>query len=278
MSGLLFWLGCGGAVRSGDTATVDAGSGGTGGTGGSVGAGGSSGTAGSAGTAGTGGLPALCQLPPDPGPCEAAIRAYWHNPGTGVCEAFVYGGCQGNANRFETLSACQAACHGGTPDYDACTRPTDCSLASVACCGGCEPVTAEALVALNRNHLADYNTFKGCDGLSCGACADVSPMDRTSQYFVATCASGQCTVVDIRETDLVACKDYTECTLRVGAECCERCSSDSVVALSTNAKLGDLVCGSDAPSCPPCVPTIPPGFAASCNTGKCTVTAGVPTP
>ena len=66
-----------------------------------------------------GGLPARCTLPSETGTCDAYFPMYFHNPLTGVCEPFVYGGCGGNDNRFETREACQAACRGGTPDMDA---------------------------------------------------------------------------------------------------------------------------------------------------------------
>ena len=257
-------------VRSSDIDTADAGSG----AGGSNGVGGLA-AAGAAGTTGTGGssvLPDLCKLPQVSGPCEAAIRAYWHNPATGVCEPFIYGGCQGNANRFDTLAACQAACVGASPGLDTCTQPADCTLASPGCCGSCDPVDSQAFVVINRTHLDDYSKAKSCN-VSCGACAVVPPIERTSQYFIATCTSGRCAVLDIRESPLVSCVDNTECTLRAGAECCERCSSDTVVAISTTAKLNELVCGTDGASCPPCVAMIPPGFQAQCDTGKCKVVA-----
>lgn len=53
-----------------------------------------------------------CKLDKDPGPCEAAIRKYFYNKNTGDCERFTYGGCQGNANRFDSLSECRKACAG----------------------------------------------------------------------------------------------------------------------------------------------------------------------
>ena len=183
-SGLLLLLSCGGSVRSSDTETVDAGSG----AGGSNGVGGSA-VGGAAGTTGTGGstvLPDLCKLPQEAGPCDAAFRAYWHNPATGTCEPFIYGGCQGNANRFDTLAACQAACRGGSPEFDTCAQPADCTLVSVGCCGSCDPVDSQAFVAINRSHLDDYSKAKRCGGANCGACPDVAPAERTSQYFIAT--------------------------------------------------------------------------------------------
>ena len=158
-------------------------------------------------------LPDLCKLPQVSGPCDAAFPAYWHNPATGVCEPFIYGGCQGNANRFDTLAACQAACAGGSPEYDTCAQPADCTLASVGCCGSCDPVDSQAFVAINRSHIDDYSKAKNCNGANCGACPDVAPIERTSQYFIATCTSGQCAVLDIRQSALVSCTNNTECTL-----------------------------------------------------------------
>jgi hypothetical protein len=38
------------------------------------------------------------------------IPRFYFNAATGACEQFVYGGCGGNDNRFETMEACQAAC------------------------------------------------------------------------------------------------------------------------------------------------------------------------
>ena len=51
-----------------------------------------------------------CVLPSDSGPCEAHMEMYFYNATTGRCEMFVYGGCQGNDNRFSTMELCQQAC------------------------------------------------------------------------------------------------------------------------------------------------------------------------
>jgi hypothetical protein len=51
-----------------------------------------------------------CVAPKDAGPCKAMIPRFYFNAATGACEQFVYGGCGGNDNRFETMEACQAAC------------------------------------------------------------------------------------------------------------------------------------------------------------------------
>jgi Kunitz/Bovine pancreatic trypsin inhibitor domain len=217
-------------------------------------------------------LPAVCSLPQQVGPCDAFVPSYWHNPATGVCEPFVYGGCQGNANRFASLAECQSACHGGVINMDACGAPTDCTLASVGCCGACDPVDARAFVVLNRSEVDRYIEIKGCTGVACGPCQDVLPLERTRQYFVATCAAAECALIDVRESELTTCQQSSDCVLRLGAECCERCSGDGVVALSKDARLQDLVCGDAPVGCPPCQPIISPAFAPSCANGRCVVT------
>ena len=67
------------------------------------------------GGAGGGAAPDICALPADAGPCEAAMPRWFHNAETGGCERFTYGGCEGNANNFETLEACREACGGALP-------------------------------------------------------------------------------------------------------------------------------------------------------------------
>ena len=52
----------------------------------------------------------VCLLPKDSGPCEAAFPSFFFNQRTGQCERFLYGGCEGNENRFETLRECLQQC------------------------------------------------------------------------------------------------------------------------------------------------------------------------
>jgi hypothetical protein len=51
-----------------------------------------------------------CELPIDAGDCLAVIIRFAYNPITQDCEPFVYGGCGGNENNFETLDACKKRC------------------------------------------------------------------------------------------------------------------------------------------------------------------------
>jgi hypothetical protein len=72
-----------------------------------------------AGETGAGGANSdKCDLPIDPGPCDAAIFIFAYDKDTGQCRPFTYGGCEGNANRFDTLKACHEQCQNvSCPDY-----------------------------------------------------------------------------------------------------------------------------------------------------------------
>ncbi|CAH3137112.1 unnamed protein product [Pocillopora meandrina] len=54
--------------------------------------------------------PEVCNLPKFQGPCRAAIPRFYYNSDTGECEQFIYGGCDGNANNFDTKEECEKKC------------------------------------------------------------------------------------------------------------------------------------------------------------------------
>ena len=67
-----------------------------------------------------------CNLPRAAGLCMAFFPSYFYNTQTGECESFVYGGCQGNANRFDSRMQCEQKCKAGTtrPNLNAaCLQP-----------------------------------------------------------------------------------------------------------------------------------------------------------
>jgi hypothetical protein len=170
--------GGGGGTTGGSGGTTGGSGGTTGGTGGTMGGaggtmggtggttGGTGGTTGGTGgtTAGTGGviiiggtggatggsggsIPPECLLPLETGPCDAYFTRYGFNPKTNRCENFVYGGCGANANNFESLAACEAAC----PAAD------------------CPPTVPSIGSPCDTSALCEYHPFTGClcgDGLT----------------------------------------------------------------------------------------------------------------
>ncbi|XP_032493463.1 tissue factor pathway inhibitor isoform X3 [Phocoena sinus] len=67
----------------------------------------------------------FCALKADDGPCKAMIKRFFFNIHTQQCEEFIYGGCEGNQNRFESLEECKEKC---TRDYPKKTRRTKTTL------------------------------------------------------------------------------------------------------------------------------------------------------
>ncbi|XP_016119505.1 putative Kunitz-type serine protease inhibitor, partial [Sinocyclocheilus grahami] len=53
-----------------------------------------------------------CAMPSDSGPCRAAFPVFYFEPNTQSCKPFIYGGCQGNLNRYSSEEECMAACSG----------------------------------------------------------------------------------------------------------------------------------------------------------------------
>ncbi|KAM9683367.1 trophoblast Kunitz domain protein 1-like [Dama dama] len=54
--------------------------------------------------------PAFCLEPKVTGGCNTMMTRYFYNAQTGLCEQFVYSGCEGNANNFEKLEDCMKTC------------------------------------------------------------------------------------------------------------------------------------------------------------------------
>lgn len=52
----------------------------------------------------------ICVLPVEQGPCRAAVKSYHYDASERRCAEFLYGGCGGNANRFESEEMCERQC------------------------------------------------------------------------------------------------------------------------------------------------------------------------
>jgi hypothetical protein len=240
-------------------------------TGGAAPTGGSAPSGGSAPEAGSGGEPQLgeeCTLPPESGLCDAYIPSYYHDAATGLCRPFVYGGCDGNANRYDTLEACQSACSGGEPNYDECEAASDCIVTSPGCCGACEPVSARDFIAIRRDREDD---FKGNCDVACGPCpdpgADAVPV---AGNFFAACIDRECRLMDLRGSEAAKCEADDDCKLRDGAGCCEGCGGQPVSVSDESVLQSLLECPADLP-CPTCDPRFDPTYRARCRDEQCVV-------
>ncbi|CAL4123243.1 unnamed protein product, partial [Meganyctiphanes norvegica] len=59
----------------------------------------------------------ICKLPIEAGPCFASKAKFAFNHTSNRCERFFYGGCQGNANKFNSAQECSDECGGEPPVF-----------------------------------------------------------------------------------------------------------------------------------------------------------------
>ena len=53
----------------------------------------------------------MCMLPKEKGPCHDDQDRYYFDTEIGKCAKFLFGGCYGNLNNFESLDECESTCH-----------------------------------------------------------------------------------------------------------------------------------------------------------------------
>lgn len=51
-----------------------------------------------------------CEQPKEEGPCRGQYRRYYYDKESKQCREFIYGGCKGNNNNFQTMEACNQNC------------------------------------------------------------------------------------------------------------------------------------------------------------------------
>ncbi|KAM8716288.1 hypothetical protein ACLKA7_003212 [Drosophila subpalustris] len=69
-------------------------------------------------------VPEQCHQPKETGRCFALFYRYAYNLDSQACEEFVYGGCAGNSNNFDTKEQCEQICLGKSAPSTA-TAPTE---------------------------------------------------------------------------------------------------------------------------------------------------------
>ena len=132
-----------------------------------------------------------CSLPPDSGPCLAAIPAYFFNQESQQCDQFTWGGC--GIVPFETLQDCEASDCAITTPIDSCI----------------------AIPVEDCSYFLLWEPVCGCDGIT------------YSNSGAAFCNSiyeytpGECT----SQTDILGCTDQEACNFNIDAtvedESCE---------------------------------------------------------
>ena len=147
---------------------------------------------------GLGGVcPGVCRLPPESGPCKAAIPRFFFDPCSGECESFTYGGCEGNANNFVTLAGCRRAC---PPEDDICFLPADIGPCDGICprffhnpcTGRCEPFEYGCCDGNANNFLTPNECQAACPLTAVGACDANCQCDDDAPCTFDSCVNGAC--------------------------------------------------------------------------------------
>ena len=54
----------------------------------------------------------VCELDVDYGSCQSYVHKWYYNKIKNTCDTFVFGGCKGNGNRFDSRDECVNTCVG----------------------------------------------------------------------------------------------------------------------------------------------------------------------
>ena len=132
-----------------------------------------------------------CRLEKAAGRCRGFFKKYYYNSAAGKCEQFVYTGCQGNENRFDSAEECEASCGPGDSAPRAPRPGRD-----PAVCGG--PVTIGPCKSRVERFYYDAATgvcrqfyYSGCGGgtnmfTTAAACAAACVAEGSSARAAAT--------------------------------------------------------------------------------------------
>ncbi|XP_032682374.1 papilin-like [Odontomachus brunneus] len=96
----------------------------------------------------------ICLMPPDAGSCDGTIIAYYYDAQQQMCQAFLYGGCGGNANKFQTEEQCERLC-GKFYGQDMCNLSMD--------SGPCKDASSKYYYESRTRSCREF-TYGGCDG------------------------------------------------------------------------------------------------------------------
>lgn len=126
-------------------------------------------------------LHTFCAMKAEDGPCKAMIRSYYFNMNSHQCEEFIYGGCRGNENRFDTLEECRKTC---IPGYKKTTIKTTSGAEKPDFC------FLEEDPGICRGFMTRYfynNQSKQCEQFKYGGCLGNSNNFETLEECKNTC-------------------------------------------------------------------------------------------
>ncbi|XP_070377335.1 papilin [Dermacentor albipictus] len=144
----------------------------------------------------------ICALPKEEGPCRAAILHWHYNMAAGRCEQFYYGGCEGNANRFESHRDCERACL-SVGSRNICLLPQE--------AGNCVEFRERWFYNAEEGRCHRFY-YGGCDGngnnfgshLECEhTCGQPAPTEKPQEEFLLDFCfmpieAGPCTNMEVR--------------------------------------------------------------------------------
>ncbi|KAK3733931.1 hypothetical protein QZH41_009598, partial [Actinostola sp. cb2023] len=159
-------------------------------------------------------MAAICQLSPAPGPCRAAMPQWYYNPKRQRCSRFIYGGCGGNDNNFDSKDECKAACMRNKGSK--LTHPTEPAAR----------LSSEMIKALAESHLTKVlvvDSPHSCLDPVTGDYYKQSEMWQQDDCTACICGAGR--KYQCRKT---TCRDLTCAkTIKLKGRCCPACASDT---------------------------------------------------
>ncbi|XP_011062335.1 PREDICTED: papilin [Acromyrmex echinatior] len=170
----------------------------------------------------------MCNLAVDSGPCRGDFRKYYYEPGLRVCREFIYGGCDGNANRFSTISECESICiHHEEP----VPPGNDTSVLNLSICK--EPVDSGSCTSGATKRFYFDEEHQTCRAFIYTGCGGNRNRFKTFESCINTCLRTSNEIdVDSKDTKDQCAEAKEECNIircpygkeqYVDSQDCERC-------------------------------------------------------
>ncbi|RLU15132.1 hypothetical protein DMN91_013019 [Ooceraea biroi] len=137
----------------------------------------------------------MCNLPMDSGPCRGAFRKYYYEPSSRACREFIYGGCDGNANRFSTVSECESIC---VHQEEPLPAGNDTSASNLSICK--EPVDSGSCTSGATKRFYFDEEYQSCRAFIYTGCGGNRNRFKTFESCINTCLRTS-NEIDVDATD-----------------------------------------------------------------------------